>query len=99
MPKPAPKIDPRSYEEIVQQTSALVRHYTTNWQPSNSDTDAGAALIRIFGRLVEQVIERLNQAPEKNFLAFLDLIGVQIFPPTPARAPLTFQLAASSPAD
>ena len=95
---PAPKIDPRSYDEIVQQTSALVRQYT-GWQPSESDTDAGAALIRVFGRMVEQVIERLNQAPEKNFLAFLDLIGAQIFPPKPAQAPLTFQLAVSSLSD
>src|ERR1051325_7260504 len=98
MPTPTPKIDPRSYDEIVQQTSALVQYYT-DWQPSKSGADAGSALIRIFGRMVEQVIERLNQAPEKNFLAFLDLIGVQILPPKPAKAPLTFQLIATSPAD
>ena len=55
--------------------------------------------MRIFGRLTELIIERLNQTPEKNFLAFLDLIGTQIQPPQPARVPLTFQLAAGSPAD
>ncbi|MFM6332674.1 MAG: hypothetical protein ACKPFI_07955, partial [Dolichospermum sp.] len=39
----------------------------------------------------------LNQVPEKNFLAFLDLIGGQLQPPQPAKVPLTFYLAAASP--
>jgi hypothetical protein len=58
------------------------------------EADASWALIRIFGRFMELVIERLNQVPDKNFLAFLDLIGTQVRPPQPARVPLTFQLSA-----
>jgi hypothetical protein len=61
--------------------------------------DGGAALIRIFARMAELLIERLNQAPENNFLAFLNLLGAQALPPQPARAPLTFHLAAGSPTD
>ncbi len=57
------------------------------------------ALIRIFGRMAALVSDRLNRTPEKNFLAFLDLIGSQIQPPQPARVPLTFELAAGSPVD
>ena len=94
----APKIDARSYEDIVAQTTALAQQYT-GWQPIDSGADIGSALIRIFGRMVEQVLERLNQAPEKNYVAFLALIGTQIRPPRPARVPLTFQLAAGSQAD
>ena len=59
--------------------------------------DAGLALIRIFGRLAATVSDRLNQVPEKNFLAFLDLLGTQILPPQPARVPLTFYLASGVP--
>lgn len=98
MPAQAPKIDPRTYDDIVRQTSTLVQKYTA-WRPRDGQPDAGTALVGIFGRLVEGVIERLNQAPEKNFLAFLDLIGTQIRPPRPARVPLTFQLATGSPVD
>jgi len=61
------------------------------------ETDAGQALIRIFGRLVTKVSDRLNQVPEKNFIAFLDLIGGQLQPPQPAKVPLTFYLAEASP--
>ena len=61
--------------------------------------DAGLALIRIFGRMAARVSDRLNQVPEKNFLAFLDLIGTQILPPQPARVPLTFSLATGAKVD
>jgi hypothetical protein len=67
--------------------------------PSSQASDLGGALIRMFGRFAEQIVARLNQVPEKNFLAFLNLIGASILPPQPARVPLTFQLAASSPVD
>lgn len=61
--------------------------------------DAGLALIRIFGRMAALVSDRLNQVPEKNFLAFLNLIGTQILPPQPARVPLTFSLATGAKVD
>ncbi|MDV2996745.1 MAG: hypothetical protein N4J56_006450 [Chroococcidiopsis sp. SAG 2025] len=97
MSTPPPKIDRRSYEEIVSQTSRLVEKYTS-WR-AGTTPDAGMALIRIFGRMAALVSDRLNRTPEKNFLAFLDLIGTQIQPPQPAQVPLTFELAAGSPVD
>src|SRR5262249_51078877 len=51
------------------------------------------ALVNIAARFGEIVIERLNKAPEKNFLAFLDLLGISSRPPHPARAPVTFYLS------
>ena len=60
---------------------------------------AAAALIGIFARFGEIVIQRLNQVPDKNFLAFLDLLGVSRNPPQPARVPLTFTLAQGSVVD
>lgn len=53
-----------------------------------------AALVGIFSRFAEIVIQRLNRVPEKGFLAFLDLLGAARLPPVPARVPLTFSLAA-----
>jgi hypothetical protein len=68
-------------------------------QGPNTEEDAGWALARIFGRMAELVVTRLNRLPDRNFLAFLDLIGTRLNPPQPARVPLTFQLAAGSPVD
>ncbi|HEV7860979.1 MAG TPA: putative baseplate assembly protein, partial [Pyrinomonadaceae bacterium] len=50
----------------------------------------------IFGRLAEIIIQRLNQVPDKNFRAYMNLLGVSLLPPQPARVPLTFTLAAGS---
>ena len=60
---------------------------------------ASAALISIVARFGEIVIERLNQAPDKNFLAFLDMLGTSPLPPEPARVPLTFTSVAGSTTD
>lgn len=67
--------------------------------PPHRPRDAGGGLIRIFGRFMELVVDRLNRVPEKNYLAFLNLIGADLLPPQPARALLTFYLAANSPVD
>lgn len=95
MPNQAPPIDRRTSRQIVERVERLAR--ASGWQPrADGHPDGGQALIQIFARLAELLIERVNRAPEKNFLAFLDLIGVQPLPPQPARAPLTFTLAAGS---
>lgn len=94
-----PKIDQRTYEEIVHQTENLVEQFS-EWKPApEGKIDALRALIRIFGKMVKVVSDRLNQVPEKNFLAFLDLIGGELKPPEPAKVPLTFYLAQGSPTD
>ena len=91
-----PKIDQRTYEDIVEQAKELAQKYTV-WQPANNEEkDAGEALIRIFGKMVKSVSDRLNKVPDKNFLAFLDLIGGRLKPPQPAKVPLTFYLAEGS---
>jgi hypothetical protein len=94
-----PPIDPRDRQDITKQTSELATHYS-GWRPRpDGQPDAGQALIGIFARFAELVVQRVNRAPERNFLAFLNLIGTRPVPPVPARVPLTFSLAERSPAD
>ncbi|MEG3925644.1 MULTISPECIES: baseplate J/gp47 family protein [unclassified Microcoleus] len=81
-------------KKIAEVKTKLVK--VKGWQGKN---DAGMGLIRIFGRMAALVSDRLNQAPDKNFLAFLDLIGTQLLPPQPAKVPLTFSLVERSPVD
>lgn len=94
-----PPIDPRDRQEIVKQTTALATRYS-GWRPRpDGQPDAGQALIGIFGRFAELVVQRVNRAPERNYLAFLNLIGTRPLPPLAARVPLTFSLAEGSLAD
>ncbi|KOU08790.1 hypothetical protein ADK86_03250 [Streptomyces sp. NRRL F-5755] len=61
--------------------------------------DVGSVLVRISAHLTELLVQRVNRIPEKNFLAFLDLLGLSPLPPQVARVPLTFRLAAGSTDD
>jgi hypothetical protein len=58
----------------------------------------GAGLFEVTARYVEALLERREQAPGKNQLAFLDLLGIDLTPARPARAPVAFQLGENAPA-
>jgi hypothetical protein len=101
----SPLIDRRTATDIARQVRDLLGQYAPGWKEElvdpktglvqQTDTLAGA-LIDIFGRLAEIIIQRLNQVPDKNFRAYMNLLGVSLLPPQPARVPLTFTLAAGS---
>ena len=88
MMQEVPKIDNRSGEEIFRHVAQELK------QRLSVDVAIGdpmtEALLRVFGRYCELIIQRLNRVPEKNHLAFLDALNVSRIPPVPAHAPLTF---------
>jgi len=97
-----PKIDTRTAEKVADEVRLLLMQQP--WKQLaglefTGDRGVSNALIRIFAHLAEIIIERLNRVPEKQFLAFLDLLGASLLPPQPARVPLTFTLAAGSTTD
>ena len=91
-----PPIDVRSEADFAAQARALLSHYLAaqpyGWQPGDDGGEAGRALTGVFARYCRLVVDRINQAPEKNFLAFLDLLGNVLNPPIPARTVLSFAL-------
>ncbi|MGH3943139.1 MAG: putative baseplate assembly protein [Pseudonocardiaceae bacterium] len=97
MTAPPPPIDPRTRPQLLKRATELAQRYS-DWRPDPARPDAGQALIGIFARFAELVVQRINRAPERNYLAFLNLIGTQPLPPLPARVPLTFSIAERSQA-
>jgi Baseplate J-like protein len=95
----APPVDQRTPADIADQTRALLKTYAPDWRPAGDSDPLASALIAVFGRFAELMISRLNQAPDKNFLTFLDLLSAALMPPEPARVPLTFSLAAGTTVD
>ncbi len=89
---PVPKVDARRASDLLQQLRAMAPHYTREW-PARDDADPGVALLKIFSSIAEGVISRLNRAPDRNFLAFLDMLGIRLLPKTPASAPVRFLVA------
>lgn len=82
-----PKIECRTTAEILAETAARLE---ARW-PGLSKDPFASALAQIFGRYCEIVIERLNRVPEKNRVAFLDLLGLSPVPPVSARVALSFE--------
>lgn len=87
-----PKVDPRKANDLLRSLREMAPHYTREW-PAKDDDDPGVALLKIFSFIAEGVITRLNRAPERNFLAFLDMLGIRLLQARSARAPIKFVVA------
>ncbi|CAM5683257.1 hypothetical protein SVIOM342S_05438 [Streptomyces violaceorubidus] len=57
-------------------------------------SDPGVTLVETVAHMADQIVYRLNRVPDKNHLAFLDLVGITLFPPSAARTDVTFWLSA-----
>lgn len=95
----SPKLDDRSAAEVLAQASALAKsvYLSGLWKGYDDPADPAYQLLRVFSRLMEILIDRLNRVPDKNFLAFLDMVGVERFPGAPASVPVTFLPSAKAP--
>lgn len=91
MPLESKNLDDRRFNEIVEELKSRIPRYLPEWTDHNL-SDPGITLIQLFAWLGEMIIYRLNQVPEKNYIEFLKLIGVERKPASPARAELTFTL-------
>src|SRR5256884_3624819 len=96
MALPVPSLDDRRFQDLVNESKRLVQQRCPEWTDHNVH-DPGVTLIELFAWMTEQVIYRLNRVPDKVYVKFLDLLGVPMFPPTAARAPVTFWLTAPQP--
>ena len=88
----APKIDERTFEDIVNKAKSIAPFYTPEWNAS-AEKEAGSALLKLFAYMLEMVITRINKVPDKNFMDFLNMLGMKLLPARSARVPVTFQLA------
>ncbi|NTU80292.1 MAG: putative baseplate assembly protein [Chloroflexales bacterium] len=91
-----PNLDDRTWREIVEQARALIPRYTPEWTDHNP-SDLGMTLIELFAWLAEGMIYRLNRVPEKNYIAFLNLLGITRDPAAPATTMLSYKIAGNLP--
>ena len=88
---PVPNLDDRRYRDIVNEAISLIPKYCPDWTNHNP-ADPGVTLIELFAWMTEMIIYRLNRVTDKNYLAFLNLVGIRMRPPQPAEALVTFSL-------
>ena len=92
---PLPKLDDRKWEDLVREAIELIPKYCPEWTNHNA-SDPGITLIEIFAWLIEVLLYRLNRVGEKNYLAFLNLMGIDLQPPQPSHTHLTFSLVSGA---
>lgn len=107
-----PRIDRREYRDHLalleserirwngRLEEGLRRHLLPEWtarERPGEELDLGLVMNRLVARLMTILTDHLNRIPEKHFAAFLDMVGVERLPGSPARVPLTFTPAAGTP--
>ncbi|MEO9254618.1 MAG: type VI secretion system baseplate subunit TssF, partial [Tepidiformaceae bacterium] len=97
MPLPDPQLDDRNFQDIVNEAKMLIPRYCPEWTDHNL-SDPGVTLIELFAWMTDMTLYRLNRVPEKNYLRFMELLGIQLKDPVPAKTHLRFELSAPQPA-
>ena len=96
MALPAPNLDDRKFQDLVREARAMIPRYCPEWTDHNL-SDPGITLIELFSWMMDILIYRLNKVPDKNYIKFMEMIGVRLEPPQPAKADITFRLSAPQP--
>jgi hypothetical protein len=85
---PAPEIDSRSFQDLVDEALARIPVHNPEWTNFNR-SDPGVTLLELFAFLTESLLYRANQIPERNRRAFLSLLGVPLKSASSARGIVT----------
>lgn len=94
---PKASLDDRTYDDLLQECLLRIPRYCPEWSNYNP-SDPGITLLELFAWLQEQMLTRFNQVPRRNYVLFLELLGIRLQPPNPARTEITFYLVSDLPA-
>ena len=97
MSLPTPNLDDLRFQrDLVDEARRRIIRYCPEWTDYNL-SDPGITLIEMFAWMTEQLAYRLNRVPDKNYIKFLELLGLQLQPASSARVELTFRLSTPFP--
>ena len=92
LPKlPKPNLDDRTFNDLVDECILRIPRYCPEWTNYNP-SDPGITLIELFAWLTDQMFLRFNQLPIRNYINFLELLGIRLQAPVPAQTDITFYL-------
>lgn len=92
----APEISRLDADAIRQEIRKKAPFYLPEWKAEVPE-DVGFALSMIFSSMAGNISSRLNEAPDKHFLSFLEMLNFSLIPARPARVPLSFVLSEGAP--
>jgi hypothetical protein len=92
----APELYRRTRDQVIETLENDLKSLDIGWDGRQGGP--GWAFVRLFGRLSDLAVQRLNQVPDKHFFAFLNAAGIDFVPSNAAETELTFTLADDAPA-
>lgn len=92
----APRLDDRRFQDIVDEAKKRIPHYCDEWTDHNV-SDPGITFIELFAWMTEMLLYRVNRVPERHYIKFMEMMGIMLRGPVPAKTPVTFWLSAPSP--
>lgn len=92
MPLQAPNLDDRRFADLFEEAKSLIPRYAPEWTDHN-ESDPGITFLELDAWLHETILFRLNQLPERHYIKFLQLLGIELRPARPAQADITFKLS------
>jgi predicted phage baseplate assembly protein len=88
----APNLDDRTYNDLFAEAKALIPRYAPEWTNHN-DSDPGITMLQMFAWMTDILLYRINRVPDKNYIKFLQMLGIELEPGRPASTELTFTLS------
>ena len=77
MSLPIPNLDEINFDDLVKEARSLIPVYAPEWTNHNP-SDPGITLVELFAWLCDMIMYRIDQIPEKNYIRFLNLLGIQL---------------------
>src|SRR6476620_1740567 len=99
-----PKLDDRTYDDLVREVRTRIARYAPEWRPGESawtdvnDSDPGVTFAQVFAWQAEMLLYRLNRVPALNYIKFLQLVGIELQPAAPAAAEVTLPVKSTAAA-
>lgn len=88
MPLPAPVLDARRYQDLLDEALARIPVHTPEWTNFNA-SDPGVTLAAVFAFLTENSLHMLNRAPDNLRAAFLQRLEMGLSPGAGAQGLVT----------
>jgi hypothetical protein len=74
MPLPVPRLDDRTFADLVREGESLIPRYGGEWTDRNA-SDPGVTLVELFAWLTETAIYQVDRVPPESVEAFVRLLG------------------------
>lgn len=85
-----PVLNNQTEASLHEKAAQLARNFTPEWRFDPAHPDAGTAVLMLFSRMMAGNLRRMNRVPERNYVSYLNLLGIGRIPATPATAYVHF---------